>query len=52
MNIWSFGRVQHTTVNVFPGVVEGADPDGRQMADEGKVCHLADSIPLIPKMLQ
>ena len=42
----------HTTVNVFPGVVDGEDQEDRQMADEGKVCHLADSIPLIPKMLQ
>ena len=42
----------HTTVNVFPGVVECEDPEGRQMADEGKVCHLVDSFPLTPRMLQ
>ena len=42
----------HTTVNVFLGVVDGEDLEDRQMADEGKVCHLADSIPLNPKMLQ
>ena len=39
-------------VNVFPGVVDGEDLGDRQMADEGKVCHLADSIPLTPKTLQ
>ena len=39
-------------VNVFPGVADGEDPGDRQMTDEGKVCHLADSIPLIPKTLQ
>ena len=39
----------HTTVNVFPGIVDGEYLEDRQMADEGKVCHLAESIPLIPK---
>ena len=39
-------------VNVFPGAVEGADPEGRRLADEGKVYALVDAIPLIPGMLR
>ena len=36
-------RLTHTMVNVFPGVVEGADREGRPVADEGKSYSLVIS---------